>query len=100
MKADVQNPIGQIGEQRVQRMAEPGAAQHVLEWLPIECVAHRVGGGIGELVESLVSTQTFDRVCDGLTDVHCRQHARLSDRAKPVHGSQVWQPGTSGACEH
>ncbi len=45
----------------MQRVAEPGAAQQVLQWLPIERVAHRVGSGIGELVESLVGTEAFDR---------------------------------------
>ena len=51
---------GEVGEQGVQRVPEPGAAQRVLERLAVERVAHCVGGRVGEVVQTLVGTEPFD----------------------------------------
>jgi hypothetical protein len=39
-------------------------------------MTHRVGGGIGELVESLIGAEALDGARDGLTHAHPAEHAR------------------------
>ena len=63
-------PDGQVGEQWVQRMAEPHSAEDVLRGLAVERVADCIGDGIGNLVDALVGGESFDGTRKSLTEAH------------------------------